>query len=188
MQEIHKGVYRCNGELNTCNNEPLIVVHPWYNEKTNTFEIHDEKNISYSLRIRGYLKNLKRLLENSSKRNVVLFEGNPLTNLEKDLEKFSELELLKTLENSWKRIINLRGDRGLYGLVTYKDGPKPLFKSWKSTFRLIKSLSSTVELSGGSLGKTCYKNCYDGCAGLVYEKLLKNNFKVKLAKGCCFAF
>lgn len=185
MQEIEKGIYRYNGELCSCNDNPLILVHPWYNKGNQKFKIH-KQNIPYILRARGYLRNLENLLKKSSERNVVLFEEIILANNVPESKKFFKSELLENLENSLKRIINLRGEGGLYGISTYKGSPKPFFNSWESALKFIKSLSNNVELSGGYLNRSRHYDSYTGCAGVVYEKLLKDNFKVKLAKSCCF--
>lgn len=187
MKEIDKGIYRYNGELGSCNDNPLILVHPWYDEGTQEFKVYKQK-VPYVLRARGYLKNLENLLKKSSEREIVLFEGIPFNDTQLQLREFSQEELLKDFIDSWKRIISLRGNKGLYGIITFKKDPQPFFKSWESALKFIKSLSNNVELSGGYLSKSPYYGSYEGCAGVVYGKLLKDKFKVKLAKGCCFNF
>jgi len=203
MQEIEKGIYRYDGELNTCNEEPLILMHPWHDEGKNNFKLYHGNEISTSLKDLGYLKNLERLLKESCKRNVVLFEGVPFNYSQLQLRDFSQEKLLKNFMNSWKRIINLRGDKGLYGIVTYQKSSVPFFSSWDFKkreyitisnpwliiFNFIRGLSNNLEVAGGYIKDPAPLGFNSlGCLESFCRKARKNKFKVKLAKGGCFTF
>src|SRR4030042_3103409 len=150
MKKTLKGVYRYDGEIENTSNKPLILVHPWYEEGINKFNVFKSEIKDFFLS-KGYKHNLDMLLSESYDRNIFLFEG-----------EFSE-------KKSCRRILEKRGGKGLYVIQTHPDGPAPLFSSWNSILRFIKDFNSQVDIAGGYVCRD--SEGYYGCLGLVYHEL-----------------
>ena len=177
MEKIKGSIYRYDGKLES-DKTSLVLVHPWYEEFGNRFKIFKElESTSNSLfSSESYKNNLANLLNNSSDRNIFLFEENVMA------------------EESCKRIYNMTGrSRGIYAIKTKEGSPSPFEDSWENVMNFMEQFSNDVDIAGGYVNNFKIEGnppsvirAYSACAGTVYEEFKKRGFKPSLVEGCCF--
>jgi hypothetical protein len=174
MEKISESIYRYDGKLES-DKKPLVLVHPWFEEGKHRFKVYLENPTPFSslhFRRNSYQKNLIDLLRKSADRNIFLFEEYGIA------------------EKNCNRVSNLtKKTQGIYTIKTHSANPLPLNNLWGDVIEFIKEFSNEVDIAGGYLDletRPKSKKDFNGCAGIVYEKLKENGIKPYFVKGCCF--
>ena len=173
MKKIQNGIYRFDGEIES-NKTPLVLVHPWYEEKRNKFEIFREREKHLQMipiEENHYLTNLNNLLQKCPNRNIFLFEE------------------YASVEKSCKRISDISGrSKGIHAIETSEGCSFPYKSSWDDVTNFIGQFSKDIAIAGGYVYERQWasQKFYCGCAGGVYEKFKEKEFRPKFIEGCCF--
>jgi hypothetical protein len=199
MIEVEKGIYRLDGELANPNGRPLILVHPWYEERwpnrEASFRLWGGSQISgwsdsnkkgypklfYDglARIGGmnltanYLNNLETLLKNSANQPVIVLEESKIS------------------DKTTKRICDVRGSKGLYLVPTQSDEPLPTKTDLDAVRKYVKTLGNEFWFAGGQISIPAFEyehaeQKWTGCLGVAFEIISQKGREGNVVLGCCF--